>query len=184
MKEIISRIDSLFQEKSRIIIAIDGKCASGKSTLANKLQQIYNANLFAMDDFFLPPGLRTAERLSQPGGNVHYERFKEQILDMLFFDIDFTYQIYNCETDELTASSLIRPNKLNIVEGSYSMHPQLKHAYDLTICLTVNEETQRERILSRNGASALDMFVSRWIPLENEYIEKTDLFNACDLLIK
>ena len=32
-----------------------------------------------MDDFFLPMELRTAERLEEPGGNVHYERFSAEV---------------------------------------------------------------------------------------------------------
>ena len=36
-----------------------------------------------MDDFFLPPALRTPERRSEPGGNVHYERFLTEVLPNL-----------------------------------------------------------------------------------------------------
>ena len=36
-----------------VLIAIDGKCASGKTTLAERLALKYKANLFHMDDFFL-----------------------------------------------------------------------------------------------------------------------------------
>ena len=34
-----------------------------------------------MDDYFLQPYQRTEERLAEPGGNVDYERFKEEIYD-------------------------------------------------------------------------------------------------------
>ena len=37
------------------IISIDGRCASGKTTLSNLLKQIYDCNVFKMDDFFLQP---------------------------------------------------------------------------------------------------------------------------------
>ena len=64
---------------SPFIIAIDGRAASGKSTLAQQLGELLDADVIHMDDFFLPPSLRTKERLSEPGGNVHYERFAEEV---------------------------------------------------------------------------------------------------------
>ena len=40
------------------ILAIDGCCASGKSTLGQRLSQAYGCPLFHMDDFFLRPEQR------------------------------------------------------------------------------------------------------------------------------
>lgn len=57
-----------------------GPCASGKSTLAETLADIYRCPVVHMDDFFLQPHQRTPERLAQPGGNVDYERFDAQVL--------------------------------------------------------------------------------------------------------
>lgn len=63
-----------------IVIAIDGPCAAGKSTLAKKLAEEIDGQVVHMDDFFLPGRLRTPARLREPGGNVHYERFQEEVL--------------------------------------------------------------------------------------------------------
>lgn len=63
----------------RLIIGIDGCCASGKTTLAQRLYSDFGADLIHMDDFFLPPSLRTPARYEEPGGNIHYERFFTQI---------------------------------------------------------------------------------------------------------
>ena len=65
------------------VIAIDGRAASGKSTMGQQLAQILGAGLVHMDDFFLPLELRTEQRLRTPGGNVHYERFREEVLPHL-----------------------------------------------------------------------------------------------------
>lgn len=67
------------RDHSRLIVAIDGCCASGKTTLASRLAADLQADLIHMDDFFLPPALRTPMRYEEPGGNVHYERFHAQI---------------------------------------------------------------------------------------------------------
>ena len=49
------QIDLLLEEKDFVLVAIDGKCTSGKTTLASKLTEIYDCNVFHMDDFFLRP---------------------------------------------------------------------------------------------------------------------------------
>ena len=53
------QIDELLAAKNTVIVAIDGKCTSGKTTLASKLAEIYDCNVFHMDDFFLRPEQRT-----------------------------------------------------------------------------------------------------------------------------
>ena len=48
------------------LAAIDGRCGSGKSTLAGLAAHRLGCPLFHMDDFFLPPALRTPERYAAP----------------------------------------------------------------------------------------------------------------------
>ena len=64
--------------EGRKIIAIDGRSAAGKTTLAEELLAVTGGDILHMDDFFLPPELRTAQRYSEPGGNIHRERFQEE----------------------------------------------------------------------------------------------------------
>ena len=68
-----SHIDRLLSEKERVIVAIDGNCAAGKTTLASHLARQYDCNVFHMDDFFLRPQQRTPEQYAEIGGNVDYE---------------------------------------------------------------------------------------------------------------
>ena len=58
------QIDMLLEEKDFAVVAIDGKCTSGKTTLASKLAELYDCNMFHMDDFFLRPEQRTPERFA------------------------------------------------------------------------------------------------------------------------
>ena len=63
-----------------LVVAIDGRCAAGKSSFAQKLQEETGCNVVSMDHFFLPPERRTPERLAEPGGNVDWERCLEEVL--------------------------------------------------------------------------------------------------------
>ena len=78
------------------IIAIDGRCAAGKTTLAARLAKELGGDVIHMDDFFLPPALRTQERRSEPGGNVHYERFLTEVIPKLASGQAFSYQRFDC----------------------------------------------------------------------------------------
>lgn len=49
-----------------LLIAIDGRCGAGKTTLAQRLQQELGGRVFHMDDFFLRPVQRTAEPVGPP----------------------------------------------------------------------------------------------------------------------
>ena len=80
LKALTDRIDKLMDEKGCVVVGIDGSCTSGKSTLAGWLAEQYDCNVFHMDDYFLRPEQRTAERFAEPGGNVDRERFAEEVL--------------------------------------------------------------------------------------------------------
>lgn len=177
------RIMDASKSDAPFIIAIDGNCGSGKSTLARFLQTQLDCNLFHMDDFYLPWSLKTPERLNEPGGNVYYERFLEEVLMPLKSCIAFSYQPYDCKQEILMPARVVQPKRLNIIEGSYSMHPKLKDAYDYMLFLSVPESIQTARILERNGVEGLKRFQDLWIPLENKYFDGYNISQFADLII-
>ena len=73
-ERLAKRADRESDSKTPFIIAIDGRCCAGKTTLAAKLKEQNGWSVFHMDDFFLQPKQRTKERLAQPGGNVDYDK--------------------------------------------------------------------------------------------------------------
>ena len=164
------QINMLLEEKNFVIVAIDGKCTSGKTTLASKLAESYDCNVFHMDDFFLRPEQRTPERFAEVGGNVDYERFHEEVLLPLKSGKAFSYRPFDCSTFTLSDHVIVTPKRLNIIEGTYSHHPYFGNPYDLKILLTIDEETQRRRILDR-PEFLHKRFFEEWIPMENRYFD-------------
>lgn len=181
--EVFDKIDSLLKSNKLILVALDGKCGSGKSTFANILNEVYDCNLFHMDDFFLRPELKTDERLNEIGGNVDYTRFKEEVINGILSEKIFTYQIYNCKEMKLTDIRTVHPKKLNIVEGVYSMHPSLVEHYNLKIYVDIEEDEQRKRIYYRNPIM-YDRFINEWIPKENQYFDLYKIKEKCDIILK
>ena len=166
------------------VIAIDGRAASGKSTLAKRLQTILDADIVQMDDFFLPPELRTEERFRIPGGNVHHERFLDEVIANITKPEPFTYRIFDCSRMALNGEKRIASRPFRIVEGSYSCHPVFGRYADVTIVLQVQPEEQMRRILARNGAEKAKQFRKRWIPLEEAYFNHFSIAETADLRIE
>lgn len=163
------------------LIAIDGPCASGKSTLAAALGTVFGAGVLHMDDFFLRPEQRTKQRLAEPGGNVDRERFAAEVLTPLRAAHDFAYRPYDCSVQAVSAPVAFLMTPRVIVEGAYSMHPELRDAYALSAFVTVDPAEQRARLLERNGPEMLQRFEAEWIPMEQAYFEAFQVTDACDV---
>ena len=176
------KIDELLIQKDMVIVAIDGKCTSGKTTLAAKLAEIYDCNVFHMDDFFLRPEQRTPERFAEIGGNVDYERFKDEILIPLQAGKQFRYRPFDCATMTLAQPVVFTPGRLTVIEGSYSHHPYFGDAYDLRVFLTADPQLQRERILQR-PAFLHQRFFEEWIPMELAYFRQFDIQEKSHLVL-
>lgn len=155
-------------DRPRFLLAIDGPCGSGKTTLAQLLCHLLDAPCIHMDDFHIPHALKTPERLAQPGGNSDRERLLKEVLKPWTAGSPVTYQAYDCSADALTAPRKIPASRLLILEGSYAHHPALAAYVDLSVFIQVNPQEQLQRIAHR-CPEKLPAFQQRWIPLENAY---------------
>ncbi|MCM1058409.1 MAG: uridine kinase [Firmicutes bacterium] len=164
------------------IIAIDGRCAAGKTTFAEQLVRATGAGLIHMDDFFLPEELRSEERLNEPGGNIHYERFAEEVLPRLRFPTAFEYGRYDCKSKTCEKTLRVPAGMLRIVEGAYSCHPKFGDYMDVRIFCDVKALEQRIRIKKRDGADSLPVFMGKWIPWEEKYFAAYKIRDRADII--
>ena len=179
---ILNRIKEIRKERGRCLVAIDGNSGSGKSTLAAQLAAASGATLFHMDDFFLPPQLRTEARLDTPGGNIDSERFVKEIIKGLEKGRTFSYRAFSCKNSSYIEKTAPH-STVNIFEGVYSMHPDWQAELDLKVFLQIPPEVQQDRILHRSGPEQLKKFTELWIPLENRYFEFYGIRESCDYIV-
>ena len=181
------RIIAAMKEKNipadRFVIAIDGRCGSGKTTLTEILCRRLEADAVHMDYFYLTPEQRTAARFSEPGGNVNYERFSEEVLPRLGKPEGFSYRRYDFPTRSFPEICSVRSGQRVIVEGAYSLHPVFGAYADLRVLSDIGREEQDRRILLRNGPEGLKNFKKIWIPLEENYLSACRIREICDIVI-
>ena len=169
------------------IIGIDGNCGSGKTTLAWQLAKAYDCPVIHMDDFFLPSELRSPKRLEEIGGNFHYERFIEEVLVPLQsgdkLPDSITYQVFDCKSLSYSGRKTAALGSLLIIEGSYSFSHGFSDYYDLKIITKCDYDSQLKRFESRVGSEKLQVFINKWIPLENRYFKQDDFETKGDIVI-
>ncbi len=172
------------REHALVLVALDGRCASGKTTLARALGERFGWSVVHMDDFFLQPSQRTAARYASPGENVDHERFLAQVLLPLREGKTARYRPFDCQTQDFAREEkTVAPAGVVLVEGAYACHSALWDFYDLRAFLTVDREEQLRRIKRRNGPERLAVFRDKWIPLEEKYFAAFDIERRCDCRI-
>lgn len=180
---LIFELDRRLAAGERTVLAIDGQCGSGKSTLAGILTQLYDPAVIQMDDFFLPPALRTAERLGEAGGNIHYERFLEEIVPHIG-NGGFSYTAFDCSVMDMGGSVAVPDKPLTVVEGSYCLHPRFGKYYDISVYTRCAMEVRLDRLHRRcNDEGLMQRFENEWIPMETQYCDAFGIDAGADMVI-
>lgn len=184
---LIGRICEALDKNEYVVCALDGRAASGKSTAAALIASAFcengaPADIVAMDDFFLPPELRSVKRLAQSGGNVHYERFREEILPHLRLGKPYSYRRFDCSQMALGAEKRLSGTRLTIVEGAYSLSCAVQLCPEVSAFVDIGAAEQLERIKKRD-TERLTAFKEKWIPMEEAYISSQGIREKADLVI-
>lgn len=170
----------LNKQKDKSIIAIEGRCGSGKSTLSELFKDKYT--IIHLDDFFI--SIKEKSKINiQKYGNINYKLVYENlsiIRNALNQNIaKVTIKAFSCEKQEYYEKEIKLKNKI-ILEGTYSSSLYFKEFIDKITFLSVSRETQTERIQKRELSNR---FFSEWIPLEESYFKENDIISNCDLII-
>lgn len=162
----------------RKIIALEGKCGSGKTTIAKAIAKHLPITIIEIDDFFLPQARKTKTRLNEIGGNIDYEAVHKVLTKIAERTLN-SYQKYNCTTSAYEEKPFI-DSDIIILEGVYSYHPYFRHLIDYLIFLDIDNFTQNERLKSRTNYSR---FIEEWIPLENTYFESENIKYLANIIV-
>ena len=89
---------ALAQKPTRpLVLALDGRCGSGKTTLANGLAaQLPGCTLLRTDDFYLPPAQRIPDWAHTPCANMDLTRLRDEALRPAYAGQTVAYRAYSC----------------------------------------------------------------------------------------
>lgn len=177
-------LERLARENGPAVIAVDGRCGSGKTGFASLAADMLarGVNLVHMDDFYLPPDRRRQDWMEVPAGNMDLERFREEILGPAQEGRLEAYRPYDCQTGRLREPVELTGGSLTIVEGTYSQYPSLTGYYAFKIFLTCEREEQTRRLRAREG-DYFPTFDRIWRTLEERYFTVCGTEGAADLVV-
>lgn len=170
-----------------MLVAIDGRGGSGKSTFARRLESAADeVTVIEFDDFYLPSPLREARIEAgdtEIGGNFDWRRLRDQVLAPLGRDEPASYQRYDWPSDELAEWHSVPVGGIVLVEGNYSTRRELYEVYDFTIWIDAPHDVRLERGIRRGGEDTRERWLTEWMPEEDRYIAAEDPVSRVDLVL-
>ena len=182
-EELTSTIADRLARQSAVLVALDGRCGSGKTTLAAQLTERFPQSITVhTDDFYLPPSRRVTGWESIPCANMDIQRLRDEVVAPARAEQAFSYQAYSCREGAYLPPRPLGSAPLVIVEGSYSHHPSLAPYYDIRIFVTCSPDEQARRLRKREG-ELYSNFVERWIPLEEGYFANYSIEENAEMMV-
>ena len=166
-----------------VLIALDGRCGSGKTTLAVQLaEQFPGSAVFHTDDYYLPPAQRIRNWAETPCANMDLARLRDEALRPAYEGQPVQYRSYSCREGAYLPARELAAQPLVILEGSYSHHPLLTGYETLRVFLTCAKEEQTRRLQAREGERYAN-FAARWVPLEEGYFAQYHIAETADFVV-
>jgi uridine kinase len=169
------------------LVALDGRSATGKSTLADLVGQRLGALVIDSDDFYRGgtdafwDAMTAAQKMDLV---IDWER-QRSVLERLHRRKATTWRPYDWDVDDgsLAAELTGGPAEVVILEGAYSARPELADLLSLRVLLQLPREVRRQRLLQREGERYRAEWEARWGAAEDLYFQTVMPPKAFDLVL-
>ena len=96
-EELSGLITARLKQQPTVLVALDGRCGSGKTTLAAQLAERFPQSItLHTDDFYLPPPQRVTGWERIPCANMHLERLRAEAVAPARAGRAVCYKAYSC----------------------------------------------------------------------------------------
>jgi uridine kinase len=172
VSEISNRVRELSASKQLILIGIDGCGGSGKSAFAAELSQSLDAaQIIHMDDFYRTSQERNSETNPRSiGWQFDWQRLETEVLKPLTTRGFAQYRQYDWNTDCLAEMRNIRAQSPIIIEGVYTLRPELLSYYDLRLWINCPKDLCLQRGMKRDGEQSRSRWEDDWMKEEERYM--------------
>ena len=167
-----------------LVVAIDGRSGTGKSTLARRLAAALPAAVIDGDDFFAGGvDVRTDTAAERAAACIDWRR-QRPVLLALRAGQRASWRPFDWETfdGQLAArASTLDPATIVLLEGVYAARPELTDLVDLRILLELPEPIRLARLRAREGV--LGPWELQWHEAEEYYFSCVVPRASFDLVI-
>lgn len=183
-----------------LLIGVDSKDASGKTTFANNLSSTLQKRTdreiirVSLDDFFQPRSVRSRQENQASG--CYEDTFNiKGIIGHLFASIKtdgtYTAKIFDYETDSSVKIKSTRAslNAVFVIDGVFLQRPEFREYWDYTILLDVSDDTAIKRGSIRdtsrigNIEAARQKYIDRYIASQNIYYDECNPREKANIII-
>jgi uridine kinase len=179
-----------------LVVAIDGRSGSGKSTVAEAVARATGAVIVPCDDFFAAGvtnvewDRRTPEQ--RAANAIDWRRLKREAIEPLrtghparWFAFDFragpsgdgTYPLHRTPTERA-------PKPVVLLDGAYSARPELADVLDLSVLVEAAPITRQARLAAREAPDFLRQWYARWDLAEEYYFSQVRPPSAFDVVVQ
>jgi uridine kinase len=181
LDKVISTIRACSASAQRLVVAIDGRSGSGKSTVAQALARDIGAAIVPCDDFFavnvsnvewdaLTPEQRVAEAMD-------WRRLRREAIEplrsgrpALWYAFDFQAGPRSNGTYPLrVAPTELGSKPVVLLDGTYAARPELTDILDVSVLVEAAPTTRAVRLAAREAPDVLLRWHARWDAAEEHY---------------
>ncbi len=190
IEETVELIQQLIKEKdSPVLVALDGRSGTGKSTIAKKLAGSLGGIEINADNFWSGGSneewdKRSPEEKSDKA--IDWKRLRSEVLIPLLSGEVAKWRSFDWEKGEgLSPTEIINePKQFIVLDGAYSSRPELQDLIDLSILVEVSDDHNRRlRLITRENKEYMKDWHGRWDVAEDYYFTKIRPNENFDLII-
>ncbi|MBA2286421.1 MAG: hypothetical protein H0W02_13140 [Ktedonobacteraceae bacterium] len=189
---VVFEISQLLKRKNPVLVALDGRSGTGKSTIAQAIASRVEGVIVVGDDFYSGgnddawSGLSAKQKVDK---GIDWQRMRAQVLEPLlakkpasWHALDFKPEIgwvgWKDETVELEPAPVI------LVDGVYSTRPELSDLVDLAILVEADDAVRRQRLVIREGQAFMDRWHRLWDSAEDYYFTSICPRASFDIVVR
>lgn len=149
------------------LVGIGGRGTSGKTTLARAIR---NAQIVPTDSFW-------------DGEGFDLLRVRREVIEPLLHGETARYGAYDWARGMPAGERVVEPHGIVVIEGVCALHRLLRDAYAVRIWVEAPRAVRLERAVARDGAGSRAEWEERWLPSEDEYVERDDPASSAHVLV-
>lgn len=184
LQELVALLEALAARAPLTIAAIEGPSGSGKSTLSRTLHGLLpGSQVIDLEHFYSDIGVDPPDGLSPEEcyeRHVDWRALDIQALRPLRRGEPGRYRTYDWIAEQRGDWVEVRPEGIVLVDGLYSMRPELADVYDLTVYVDTPPGERAARLARRPDNP---VWVERWALGFDWYIDHLRVRERADVVV-